>query len=119
MYAVWMEQRSDRFYQSAPREIQDLERKLEKKLNDVSSFNNHINIIKEMITYFKDKNHKSKMGNRTYKTLNTMLESVDTIGIIGATSNSIFLSIICIGLIVLPISAGIPCTLSLANKVIH
>ena len=29
-----------------------LEQRLEKKLNDVNSFNNHINNIKEMITYF-------------------------------------------------------------------
>ena len=48
-----------------------------------------------------------------------VLESVDSIVIIGATSTSITLSITGFGLIVLPISAGIACTLSLANKVLH
>ena len=72
-----------------------------------------------MIIYFKDKNHKSKKRYRNYKTLNTVLESVDSIVIIGATSTSITLSITGIGLIVLPISAGIACTLSLGNKVLH
>ena len=51
--------------------------------------------------------------------MNTVLESVDSIIIIGATSTSITLSITGIGLIVLPISAGIACDLSLGNKVLH
>ena len=72
-----------------------------------------------MITYFKEKNHKSKKKYKNYKTLNTILESVDSIVIIGATSTSITLSITGICLIILPISAGIVCTLSLGNKVLH
>ena len=72
-----------------------------------------------MITYFKDKNNKSKKRYKNYKTLNTLLESVDSIVIIGATSTSTTLSVTGIGLIVLPISAGIACTLSLGNKVLH
>ena len=72
-----------------------------------------------MITYFKDKNNKSKKRYKIYKTLNTILESVDSIVIIAATSTSITLSITGIGLIILPISAGMACTLSLGNKVLH
>ena len=115
-----MEQKCDKLYPSAPLlENIVLEKRLEKRLNDVNSFNNHINNIKEMITYFKDINHKSKKKFRNYKTLNTVLESVDSIIIIAATSSSITLSITGIGLIILPISASIACTLSLANKVLH
>ena len=112
-----MEQKSEKLYPSAPLiENIDLEKRLEKEINDVNSFNNHINNIKEMITYFKDKNKKSKKRYKNYKTLNTILESVDSIVIIGATSTSITLSITGIGLIVLPISAGIACGLSLGTK---
>ena len=115
-----MEAKTDKLYPTAPLlENIDLEKRLEKKINDVNSFNNHINNIKEMINYFKDKNHKSKKKYKNYKTLNTVLESVDSIVIIGATSTSVTLSIIGIGLIVLPISAGIACALSLGNKVLH
>ena len=120
-----MEQKCDRLYPSAPLlENTDLEKRLEKKINDVNSFINHVNNIKEMITYFKDKNHKSKKKYKNYKyknykTLNTILESVDSIVIIGATSTSKTLLITGIGLIFLPISAGIACTLSLGNKVLH
>ena len=46
-----------------------------------------------MITYFKDKNYKSKKRYKNIKTLNTKLELGDTIVIIGATSTSITLSI--------------------------
>ena len=48
-----------------------------------------------------------------------MSESVDTITTIGATSASTTLSITGVCLIILPISAGIACTLSLGNKVLH
>ena len=115
-----METKKERLYPSAPLlENIDLEKRLEKKINDVNSFNNHINNIREMITYFKDKNNKSKKKYKNYKTLKTILESVGSIVIIGATSTSITLSITGIGLIILPISTGIACGLSLGNKILH
>ena len=115
-----METKTERLYPTAPLlENIDLEKRLEKKINDVNSFNNHINNIKEMITYFKDKNKKSKKKYKNYKTLNTILESADSIVIIGATSTSITLSITGVGLIILPISAGVACALSLGNKILH
>ena len=115
-----MDQKSDRLYPTAPLlENIDLEKRLEKKINDVNNFNNHISNIKEMITYFKDKNNKSKKRYKNYKTLNTKLESVDSIVIIAATSTSITLSVTGVGSIVLPISAGIACGLSLGNTVLH
>ena len=73
-----MEQKTDRLYPSASLEINDLEQRLEKKLNDENSFNNHINNIKEKIAYFKDRNHKSKKKYKNYRTLNTILESMDS-----------------------------------------
>ena len=115
-----MEQKCEKLYPSAPLlENIDLEKQLEKKINEVNSFNNHVNNIKEVITYFKNKNHKSKKRYKNYKTLNTVLESVDSIVIIGAISTSITLSVTGVGLIILPISAGIACGLSLGNKVLH
>ena len=115
-----MEQKCGKLYPSAPLlESIDLEKRLEKKINDVNSFNNSINNIKEMITYFKDKNNKSKKRYKNYKTLNTIIESEDSIVIIGATSTSVTLSIAVVGLVILPISAGIACTLSLGNKILH
>ena len=71
-----METKTDRLYPSAPLQKNiDLEQRLEKRLSDVNTFDNHINNIKEMITYFKDRNNKSKKRYKNYKTLNTVLES--------------------------------------------
>ena len=112
--------KTDKLYPSAPLlENIDLEKRLEKKINDVNSSNNSINNDKEMITYFKEKNNKSKKRYKNYKALNAVLESVDSIIIIGTTSTSIILSVTGVGLIILPVSAGIACTLSLGNKVLH
>ena len=88
-----MDQKTDILYPSAPLETNiDLEQRLEKKLNDVNRFNNHINNIKEMITYFGDKNNKSKMRYKNYKTITTVLKSFDTFVIIATTSRSFTLS---------------------------
>ena len=62
-----MEQKCERLYPSAPLKNTDLEQRLEKKLNDVNSFNNSITNIKEMITYFKDRNIKSKRRHKIIK----------------------------------------------------
>ena len=57
-----MEQKTEKFNPSTPFENKniDLEQGLEQELNVVNSFNNSINNIKEMITYFKVKNRQSK-----------------------------------------------------------
>ena len=114
-----MDQKCDRLYPSAPLENIDLEQRLEKKLNEVNRFNNHINNIKEMITYFKDKNIKSKRKYKKYKTITTILKPFDTFVIIAATSSSITLSLTGIGLIVIPISTATACGLSIGNKVLY
>ena len=86
----------------------------------MNSFNNSINIIKEMITYFKDKNNKSKKKFKKYKTLTTILTSFDAIIIIIATtSTSITLSVTGIRLIAIPISTATACGLSITNKVLY
>ena len=116
-----MEQKCDRLYPSVPFENKniDLEQRLEKKLNDVNSFNNSINNIKEMISYFKHKNKKSKKKFKKYKTKTTILKSFDTFVIIATTSSSITLSLTGIGLIAIPISTASACGLSIGNKVLY
>ena len=86
-----MEQKTDRLYPSAPLENIDLEQRVEIKINDVNSFNNSINNNRDMITYFKDKNNKSKKKYKKHKTLTTILKSFDTFVII-ATNCPIFIS---------------------------
>ena len=114
-----MDQKTDRLYPSAPLENIDLEQGLEKKLNDVNSFNNHISNIKEMITFFRDKNNKSKKRYKNYKTITTILKSFDTFVIIATTSSSITLSLTGIGLVVIPLSTASACASSIGDKVLY
>ena len=95
-----MEQKSERLYTSAPLEKEiDLETKITKKTNDVNSFIISINSIKEKITYFKDKNHKSEKRYKKYKTLTIILKSVNSIVIFGTISTSVTLSITGLGFV--------------------
>ena len=98
---------------------QDLEKRLEKKLKDVKRFNNSYINIKEKITYFKHKNGKSNKKFKTYRTLNRMLKSLESIVVNCATSISIGLSITGFVLVIFPISASKACGLSLGNKLLY
>ena len=84
----------------------DLEQRLEEKLNDENSFNNHANNLKELITYFKHKNNKSKKKYDKCETLTTILKSLYTLVIIATTSTSNTLSLTGIALIAIPISVA-------------
>ena len=113
-----MDERTERLYSSTPLEKYDLGQRLEKKLNVVSSFNIHISYNKEMSTYFKDENYKSKK-NQKNETITTIIRIFDAIVIVATTSGSITLSLSGIGLIVLPISSGILCGLTISNKILY
>ena len=72
-----------------------------------------------MITYFKDKNNKSKEKDKTYKTITTTLKSFDILVIIATTSSSITLSLTGIGLIAIPKSGSVACELTNSIKVLY
>ena len=91
-----------KLYPSPPLENNNLERSLERKLNDVNSFNNSISNTEEMITFFIDRNRESEKNIENYKTLTTVLESFDTFVIVVTTSSSPTLSLTGLGLIVIP-----------------
>ena len=116
-----MKQKSEKLYTSAllMRSDQDLEQRFEKKLNDLNSFNNPINNIKELITCFEGGNNKSKKKPEKCKTLITILKSFDTFVIIATTSSSITLSLTGIGLIEIPITTGIANGLTISDKLIY
>ena len=101
-----MDQKTERLYPSPPLETKDSEKRLQKKLNHVNSFNKHITNIKEMITYIEDNNNKSKKNFNKYKTITTILKSFDTFVIIATTSSSITLSLTRIGLLAIPMSTA-------------
>ena len=80
-------------------------------------FNISFNNLKGMITYFKDKNNKSKKNFEKYKTLTTVIISFETFVIIATISCSINLSLTGTGLIVMPRATPSTCSFSVGNKV--
>ena len=112
--------KTERLNPSAPLEKNDqLERRIEKRLSDVNSFNNSTNNIKQLLTFFKDKNYKSEKKYENYKRVTTILKSIDTFVIIATTSSSITLSLTGLGLTLIPTSSSIACGLTISNKKIY
>ena len=68
-----------------------------------------------MITYFKDKNNKSKRKYKKNETLTIILESFDTFVSIATTSSCITLTLTGIGLISIPISTATTCGLPIGK----
>ena len=96
-----------------------LEKRSEKKLYDVNSFNDSMNNIKERISYFKDEDNKFKMKHKKYKNITTMIKSFDTIDFIATTTSSITLSLTGIGLLAIPISTATACGFSTGKKKVY
>ena len=67
----------------------------------------------------KTKTLNQRRIKKNYETLNTVLESIDTIVDNGATSTSLNPSITGNGLFFLPISVGIAWVLSSGSKLLH
>ena len=107
-----------RLYPSAPLENFDKKQNLEKKLNDVSSFNNSVNNLKEMNTYFEDENDKWERNFKKNKMLPTVLKPLDTFVNFTRTSSSITLSLKGVGLKIILKSTGKACRLTIINKII-
>ena len=113
-----MEQKTQKLYPSALLEKNKSEQRLEKKLTEVNTFTNWFPNIKDLITYFKDKNCKLKKKSKKLNMLFTILKSFDAIVITGITSSSNKLSVSGFMLIAIPISAATTCGLSIDHKVI-
>ena len=72
-----------------------------------------------MITYFKDKNNKSKEKFKKHKTISTILKSFVTIVIFATNSSSITLGLTGIGLIAIPRSSSVASGLTISNEVLY
>ena len=105
-----MEQKSDRLYPSAPSQNNNIElEQRKKKLNDLNSLKSSID----------ERIHKSNKTYKKYGIITTILKSVDSIVIIATKSGSIPVFFTGNSLIVIPISTGKSCGLTIGNKVIY
>ena len=90
---------------------------LQSELQKVNSFNNSIQYISLMMKYYEMEENKYKQKYNKYKLINNLINSLDGIIVIGTTSASISLSITGVGIIVVPIAAGVGCTTGILVKI--
>ena len=99
-----------------------LEELINQKLKDTQSFNNSILNINLMMKYYEEQNTANKKKYNKIKNINKFINTFDTITIIGATGTSITLTILGIGLIVIPIaSIGLASTIitKILNEILN
>ena len=82
---------------------------------DVNSSKNSIRNNKQLIQYFKDKNHESKKKKKKFEAITTTINTFDTFAIIATTSSSFTLSLTGIGLKAMPKSTPTACGFSTGN----
>ena len=100
-------------YPIAPLErITKVEERLRDENLEVNFSNFSVIFIREMITYFKDENKKSKKSLIIKKFLCTILKSFDTFFVFATTSSSVTLSVTRSDSLLMPISIDVACGLT-------
>ena len=94
-----------------------INKRLQSKLQKVNSFNNSIQNISLMRKYYELEENKYKKKDTEYKLINNLINSTDGLIIIGTTSASVTLSITGVGIIVVPITAGVGCATGILVKI--
>ena len=103
---------------SAPYDVElMINKRLQSELQKVSSFNSSIQNISLMMKYYEIEDTKYKNKYTKCKLINNIINSTDSPIIIGTTSASVTLSITGVGIIVVPITAGVCCATGILVKI--
>ena len=103
---------------SAPYDVESMiNKRLQSEIQKVNSFNKSIQIISLMMKYYEMEEKKYKQKYNKYKLINNLINSLDGNIVIGTTSASIALSITGVGIIVVPITAGVGCATGILVKI--
>ena len=89
--------------------------RLEDEKIDLIRFKFSVNNIKEKITNFRDDNRKLTEQNLKSKLFSTILKSTDFVVIFATTVTSLTLSVTGIDLIVIPLSIGCACIMTIIS----
>ena len=103
---------------SAPYDVESMiDKRLQSELQKVNSFNNSIQNISLMMKYYELEENKYKNEYTKYKLINNIINSIDGLLLIGTTSASVTLSITGLGIITVPITAGVGCATGILVKI--
>ena len=94
-----------------------LQSALQNELQKVNSFNNFVQNISLMMKYYEMEEKKYKQKYTKYKLINNIINSLDGIIVIGTTSASVTVSVTGVGIIVVPITAGVGCAIGILVKI--
>ena len=95
----------------------DVESMINKQLAKVSSFNDSFQNISLLMKYYEMEEKKYKKKYTKCKLINNIINSTNGLIIIGTTSTSVTLSITGVGIIVVPITAGVGCATGILVKI--
>ena len=90
---------------------------LDLRLKEINSFNNSIQNIKDIQNFYNHEAKKYKKKSKIYKLINALIQSIDGVLLLGVSSTAITLSVIGVGLIVVPIASGIGAGVSIISKI--
>ena len=102
---------------SAPYDNDVVESMRNKQLAKVSSFNNSNQHIMMMMKYYELEENECVKTYTKYKLINNLINSTDGLIVIGTTSAPVTLSITGVGIIVVPITAGVGCATGILVKI--
>ena len=103
---------------SAPYDVESMiNKRLLRELQKVNSFNKSFQNISLMMIYYELEENKYKEKYTKYKLINNIINSTDGLIIIGTTSAFVTLSITGVGIIVVPITAGVGCATGILVKI--
>ena len=103
---------------SAPYDVESMiNKRLQSELQNLNSFNNSIQNISLMMKYYELEEKKYKKKYTKYKLINNLINPLDGIIVIGTTSASATLSVTGVGIIVVPITAGVGCATGILVKI--
>ena len=103
---------------NTPYDVESMKNKrLQSELQKVNSFNNSIQNISLMMKYYELEENKYKKKYTKFEVIKNIINSTDGLIITGTTSASVTPSITGVGIIVVPISAGVGCATGILVKI--
>ena len=88
------------------------------RLKEINGFDNSIQKIKVIETFYNHEAKKYKKKSKTYKIVNRLIHSFDGVLLLGVSSTAITFSVTGIGLIVVTIASGIGAGVFIFSKLI-
>ena len=109
---------NEKLYPSLQPQVDSLEQHLNLRLKEINSFNNSIQNIKDIKTFYNHEAKKYKKKSKQYKLINCLIQSVDGVSILAVSSTCFTLSMTGVGLVVVPVASGIGAGLCIISKLL-